>query len=245
MLCGHSMHYKCMSSLLKRAEFNDPAKCPLCRGRIEPESMADQLCAFGYENDCEMSLQSALRLDRYHVFALYSIGLFRLLEEDVVGAIRYFERAIKAPVFVTTTRYYQHRIAAANSKVELATIYYENDMRDEAKAFLEIAAAEYKKLDLHKSPFMAHIYAGCTCIAMDEGRFEDAIKSCEALLSITDHGSPFYVQTMEMYIYALQNANQILKMITTAQRLFSTVPTAHSRNILAGCLAFATGQETI
>ena len=240
MLCGHTMHYECMSSLLKRAKFTEPAKCPLCRGKIEPESMADQLCTFGYENDCESSLQSALRLDPHHVFALYSIGLYRLIQEDIVGAIQYFERAIQAPVFVTATRYFQHRIAAANCKVELATLFYEYEMRKEAKVYLDAAVADYAALNLENSPYMAHVLAGYTSIAMDEDRFDDAIKACETLLHITDQGSPFYVEAMEMYIHALQNANQILKMITVAQRLLATTPTARSRFILGCCLSYLT-----
>ena len=47
---------------MKRAKFNDPAKCPLCRGPIEATSEADQLCLYGYENDDEQALQAVAKI---------------------------------------------------------------------------------------------------------------------------------------------------------------------------------------
>lgn len=239
MLCGHRMHPKCMGQLLKHAKFCEPALCPLCRGEIEKLSAADVLSTRGYQNDDVDSLKEALELNPNHVFSLYCLGLFAGMNGDPVGAIEHFRRGMSAPLPVTATRYYMHRVAAANCRVELATLMFENDMLPEAKAVLDAAAADFKDMDLHKSYHFLNILMGQASIAAETGRLDDAVAAYEELLPMAPN-SEFYADTMLMYVSALQAGER--SAVAVARRFFAALPSALSVSVLAAAL-MAAGED--
>lgn len=240
MLCGHRMHAKCLAELLKHAKFCEPARCPLCRGDIEMFSAADHLSLTGYQNDDEESLKEALKLNPNHVFSLYCLGLFASMNGDLVGAIAFFQRGISAHLPVTATRYYMHRIAAANCQVELATLMFEHDMLPEAKAGLDAAAAKFKRMKLQKSYHFINILMGQASIAGETGRLDDAVAAYEELLTMAPNAE-FYSDTMLMYVSTLRAGERCA--LAVARRFFSARPSALSVSVLAEALMQAGDNE--
>lgn len=242
MLCGHRMHPKCVGQLLKHAKFCEPALCPLCRGEIEKLSEADVLSTRGYQNDDVESLKEALELNPKHVFSLYCLGLFAVMNGDLVGAIAFFQRGIAAPLPVTATRYYMHRVAAANCRVELATLMFEHDMLPEAKVVLDAAAADFKSMNLEKSYHFINVLMGQASIAVETGRLDDAVAAYEELLPMAPN-SDFYSDTMLMYVTALQAGKR--SAVAVARRFFAALPSALSVSVLAAALMEADDEEAL
>ena len=233
MLCGHRMHVRCMHGLLKRAEFDAPAKCPLCRGDIEMQSAADQLSLQGFENDDEDSFKAALVLDPNHVFSLYCLGLFSAMNGDYPTAIDMYRRGLLKQVLVTTTRYYMHLVAAIHCGVELATLYFENDMLDEAKTMLDISATKLKKIKLRKSVHSVNIWMGYASVALKMGLLDDASEAYEKLLLLAP--GEFYCETMALYVEALRGERPV-QAVLVARRFMAAFKTLPVVSLLATCL---------
>jgi tetratricopeptide (TPR) repeat protein len=140
---------------------------------------------------------------------------------------------------VTATRYYMHRVAAANCRVELATLMFENDMLPEAKAVLDAAAAEFEDMGLQKSYHFINILMGQASIAGETGRLDDAAAAYEELLTMAPNAE-FYSDTMLMYVSALCTGKRCA--IAVARRFFAALPSALSVSVLAAAL-MAAGED--
>ena len=232
MLCGHRMHVRCTQGLLKRAEFDAPAKCPLCRGDIEMQSAADKISLQGFENDDEDSFKAALELDPNHVFSLYCLGLFAGMNGDTPKAIEHYRRGLAKQVLVTTTRYYAHLVAAIHCGVELATLYFEHDMLDEAKTMLDISATKLKKINMQKSVHSVNIWMGYASVALKMGLLDDASEAYEKLLLLAPE---FYSDTMALYVAALRSERPV-QAVLVARRFLAAFKTIPVTSLLATCL---------
>lgn len=233
MLCGHRMHVRCMHGLLKRAEFDAPAKCPLCRGDIEMQSAADKLSLEGFANDDEDSFKAALALDPNHVFSMYCLGLFAGMNGDYPKAIEMYRRGLAKQVLVTANRYYMHVVAAIHCGVELATLYFENDMLDEAKTMLDISAIKLKKIKLQKSVHSVNIWMGYASIALKMGLLDDASEAYEKLLLLAP--ADIYGDTMSLYVAALRRERPV-QAVLVARRFYAALNTIPVASLLATCL---------
>lgn len=235
MLCGHRMHVQCLHDLLRRAEFDTPAKCPLCRGCIEMQSEADKLGLEGYENDDPAAFQAALSLDRSHVFSMYCLGLFANMNNDPMKAVEWFRRGLHAQVPVTATRYYMHRVAVVNCGVELASMLFEEEMLDEAEAMLDFSFSQLKKIKMRKSPPSINIWMGYASLADKRGQYDEAAEAYEHILELSPVNE-LYCDTLALYVATMRKAERPLQAVGIARRFAEIFKSLAVLSLLATCL---------
>jgi tetratricopeptide (TPR) repeat protein len=236
LVCGHTLHPKCLSGLLKRATFVEPAKCPLCRACIEPSSEADDLCLEGYNTNNEGLLLAALQLDPMHVFAMYCLGLYyKMMNVNPHCAVKYFTKGMLTHPMVTGTRFYQHRLASVSCRTELAVMCHEEDMEKEALQHLRIAMRELTDLDMKNSCRGLTILSGFATVYHDMENWPKAIYFYQKLLNM-ELQPDFHVDILTAFIETLSLAKYTDAATESARLLVRLFPAPEHYFILGQCL---------
>jgi pentatricopeptide repeat protein len=236
LVCGHKLHPICLSGLLKRATFVEPAKCPLCRACIESSSEADELCLEGFQTNNEGLLLVTLQLDPMHVFAMYCLGLYyKMMNVNPHRAVQYFTKGMLTHPLVTGTRYYQHRLASVSCRTELAVMCHEQDMEKEALQHLRIAMGDLTDLDMKHSCRGLTIWSGMATVYSDMGKWEKAIQFYKKVLS-KELEPDFHVDVLTAFVETLSMAKHFDAATEAARLLVRLFPAAEHYFILGQCL---------
>jgi hypothetical protein len=237
LLCGHQLHPKCASDLVKRATFVEPAKCPLCRTCIESSSEADELCLEGFQTNNEGLLLATLQLDPMHVYAMYCLGLYyKMMADNPHCALQYFTKGMLTHPLVTGTRYYQHRLASVSCRIELAVMCHEQDMEKEALQHLRIAMRELVDLDMKNSCRGLTILSGIATVYHDMENWPKAIQFYKKVLETPDIPPDFHMDILVAFVETLTLAKYPDAAAETARLLVRIYPTAEHYFILGRCL---------
>ena len=235
-VCGHTMHPKCISDLLTRATFVEPAKCPLCRACIELRSRADELCLEGYTTDNEALLLETLKVDPLHTFAMYCLGLYYNINGRPLCAIQYFMKGMLTVPLVTGTRYYQHRLASVSCRIEMAILCHEQDMSKEASEYLSAARSAVADLGMQVSSLGLTIFSGLAAVYSDMGRFPEALYFYKRILKMEELAAPFYMEVLVAFVETLVLAKSAHAATESARLLVRLYPEPQNYFLLGQCV---------